>query len=145
MDVGQLVGVWALRSWRQQYDDGRVTMPFGETPTGMLIYTADGRMSGMIAEGERSRLSGGQWTSPAAERAAAYGSFMAYGGRFVVDGDDIVHHVEISLFPNWVGAEQRRTARLRDDRLLELAGRVEEGTDQARTIMLTWQREESRS
>jgi len=51
----------------------------------------------------------------------------------------VVHHVELSLVPNWVGRPQRRTAVLEGDRLrltaqpLEVAGRT--------TIpRLTWRR-----
>ena len=37
------------------------------------------------------------------ERARAFATFIAYGGRYEVTGDTVTHHVETSLFPNWVG------------------------------------------
>jgi hypothetical protein len=33
---------------------------------------------------------------------------LAYAGRFELDGADVLHHVELSLFPDWVGKTQRR-------------------------------------
>jgi Lipocalin-like domain len=32
-------------------------------------------------------------------------------------GDRVVHHVELSLFPNWVGSDQQRWVGLAGDRL----------------------------
>ena len=42
---------------------------------------------------------------------------MAYSGRYRVEGDDVVHTVEMSLYPDWNGTEQRRHVRLDDARL----------------------------
>lgn len=46
---------------------------------------------------------------------------MAYAGTYEIDGNSVVHYVDISLFPNWIGGEQRRIARLDGDRLALLA------------------------
>ena len=32
-------------------------------------------------------------------------------------GETVIHHVELSLFPNWVGVEQERLVEIRDDRM----------------------------
>ena len=46
-------------------------------------------------------------------------------------GDRVVRHVELSLFPNWVGSDQERFVELAEDRLalsaspLLLAGRYQ--------------------
>jgi hypothetical protein len=42
---------------------------------------------------------------------------MAYCGRYEVHGDHVVHHIEQSLFPNWVGTSQKRFIELEGDRL----------------------------
>lgn len=62
---------------------------------------------------------------------------MSYAGTYDVEGDVISHHVELSLFPNWEGGVQRRTAR-RVGRELHLEARLEEGTPEARTARLVW-------
>jgi hypothetical protein len=38
--------------------------------------------------------------------------FVAYAGRYSFHGDRVVHHVELSLFPNWVGSDQERWVEL---------------------------------
>lgn len=42
------------------------------------------------------------------EKSHAASTFVSYGGRYRIDGNKIIHHVEISLFPNWVGTQQIR-------------------------------------
>jgi hypothetical protein len=44
--------------------------------------------------------------------------FVAYAGRYSFSGDRVVHHVELSLFPNWVGSDQQRSVELAGDRLI---------------------------
>ena len=51
------------------------------------------------------------------EKARAASGFMAYCGRYEVHGDHVVHHIEQSLFPNWVGTSQKRFIELEGDRL----------------------------
>jgi lipocalin-like protein len=43
--------------------------------------------------------------------------FVAYAGRYRFHGDRVIHHVELSLFPNWVGSDQQRWLQLAGDRL----------------------------
>jgi hypothetical protein len=114
-----LVGAWRLLSWENQAADGRVTYPMGTDALGYLIYTADGRFSVMISRAGRpgfaaNDLFGG--TMP--EQAQAVEGFVAYAGRYRFDGDRVVHHVELSLFPNWVGSDQERAVELSGDRLI---------------------------
>jgi hypothetical protein len=72
-------------------------------------------------------------------RARAYAETIAYGGFFDVEGDTDIHRVDVSIFPNWVGLDQRRRLDLDGDRLTE-SGRIEEGTSEARTIALQFRR-----
>jgi hypothetical protein len=57
--------------------------------------------------------------------------FVAYAGRYSFHGDRVIHHVELSLFPNWVGSDQERWVELAGDRLtlsaspLLLAGKLQ--------------------
>lgn len=92
----------------------------GEAPDGLLAYTAGGTMVGIMGPGDRPRFSTEDVTGGTPEeQAAAFATFIAYGGRFAVDGDTVIHTVETSLFPNWIGTEQRRRFELsRDGRTL---------------------------
>lgn len=132
-------GTWTLLDWVQTYDDGRVVRPFGEQVTGFITYCGD-RMSALITKADRPAfVTGGQWNADVAEKACAYDETLAYAGRFTIGAGTLTHHVEASLFPNWVGADQIRHVVL-EAGTLRLDARLEEGTDQARTASLVWRR-----
>lgn len=119
MMAGELVGRWQLTAWTATDEAGAVTTPFGEYPQGCVIYTPGGWMSGHLAIAERRELStpnalGGTET----ERAEAYSSYVAYCGEYRLEGDTVVHVLRMSLFPNWVGTEQRRFVDLSGDELV---------------------------
>jgi hypothetical protein len=53
----------------------------------------------------------------AEEKARAAETYMTYCGRYEFHGDTVVHHVELSLFPNWVGVDQERLVEVTGNRL----------------------------
>jgi hypothetical protein len=140
IEAKDIIGRWDIVSWQQLYDDGRRTAPLGETLEGFIRYLPDGDMVCMIARADRANFTtGGQWNADAAEKAVAYGSMLAYAGRYRIDGDTVTHSVEASLFPNWKGGEQRRDVRLDGDTLY-IEARLEAGTSEARKAQLKWRR-----
>lgn len=137
---GDVEGTWYLLSWRQEYDDGRVVLPVGESPRGWITYAPDGLLSVLISAAERPPFTtGGQWDASVEERASAYSTFLAYGGTWALDADRLEHRVEISLYPGWVGVTQVRRPVLVDG-VLTLSTRLEEGTTEARYAVLRWSR-----
>jgi len=134
----QLLGRWCIVEWVQHYDDGRQRYPLGRKPEGFIQYDSE-RMFCFISGSGRKPLGGSQWTAPDTEKAAAYASCLAYSGTYEIAGEEILHKVDLSLYPNWVGTTQRRRAALRDGRLL-LTARLEEGTPEARTAELIFER-----
>lgn len=135
----QIEGHWDLIEWVQEYDDGRRLHPFGQSPTGAISY-GGGRMSAVITPADRRNFeTGGQWNADTAEKAAAYDTCLAYAGGYDYADGVMVHHVEISLFPNWVGADQRRLVEW-DGEVLSLSARLEDGTSEARSAVLRWRR-----
>jgi hypothetical protein len=114
-----LVGTWTLIDWVSRTDAGAITHPLGTETEGRLIYTEDGHMSAVVAARERSRF--GSPDPRAGSDAAiveAFRTFVAYSGRYRIDGDSVVHFVDISLFPDWVGDEQRRHVDLHGDEMV---------------------------
>jgi Lipocalin-like domain len=104
-----LVGGWRLVSWENRAADGQVTYPMGTDPIGYLLYTADGRFSITISRRGRARSAAGDLLGGTTEeQARAVEGFVAYAGRYSFHGDRVIHHVELSLFPNWVGSDQDR-------------------------------------
>jgi Lipocalin-like domain len=125
-----LVGAWRLVSWENRAADGQVTYPMGTDALGALLYTADGRFSVTISRRDRAEFAAGDLLSGTTEeKTRAVEGFVAYAGRYTFHGDRVIHHVELSLFPNWVGSDQERWVELAEDRLtlsaspLLLAGR----------------------
>jgi hypothetical protein len=115
----ELVGAWRLVSWQNRAADDQVSHPRGADALGYLIYTADGRFSVTISRSDRAKftaddLLGG--TVP--EKARAIEEFVAYAGWYTFHGDHVIHHVELSLFPNWVGTDQQRFVELSQDTLI---------------------------
>lgn len=138
----RLIGSWRLRRWIAIADDGSESSPVGEAPEGLLVYSGDGTMIVLMAEADRTPIQSDDVTGGTeSERAEAFSSFIAYGGRFEVDGNVVIHRVEMSQFPNWVGTVQRRRWELDDaGRLLTLTSPGVTVGGATRIQRLTWER-----
>jgi hypothetical protein len=117
-----------------------VSHPFGRDPQGYLIYTADGYMSAVLTPVARLPFAAGDiLRGTGAEQARAAATCIAYAGRYMVQEGRVLHHVETSLFPNWVGGAQERRYELNGDRLpLSTAPLLQDG--QERCALLVWER-----
>ncbi len=116
----QLVGTWRLSSYSAATPDGVTTHPFGMFAQGRLIYEANGRMAVQIARPGQSPFVSGDPRAPTdAEARAAYDRYLAYYGTYSVDPVQatVVHHVEVSLTPDWAGGDQVRYFKLEGHRL----------------------------
>lgn len=144
--MDDLVGTWRLVEWTFSVNGQRQRKPFGGDPVGLLTYTADGHMSATLMRRDRPRLDTTTLSAaPAGERALIAAGYVAYAGPYRRNGDTVVHEVEVSLFPNWVGGEQvRQIEWVENDeggRDLELST-PPEPTDGGRTAVnrLRWRR-----
>lgn len=136
-----LLGTWYLaEAFAIDDQEARLYDVYGDRPSGVIHYGADGRMMALIAHAGRPLLSGDRQAAPADERAAAYKSSIGYAGRFEINGNWVMHHVDVSTYPNWVGGTLRRQAALEAGRLVLLtAPQMQDGV---RTVIrLVWQRE----
>jgi len=137
-----LVGAWLLVRWTIEYPGtGRVTEPFGPQPQGLLIYTPDGHMSAVMQRRDRPRLSRADVHAVSdAEKAAAFGSYLHYAGRWHIDGGNVVHAVDYAMNPNLLGTIQVRSVSL-DGGSLELgAEEALEAVGQTRRHRILWRR-----
>jgi hypothetical protein len=75
------------------------------------------------------------------ERSEAISTYLSYSGPFEVlaDRDTVIHHIEISSFPNWIGNAQVRFAELDGD-LLTLSTKPMTFQGVERTAKLVWER-----
>ncbi len=137
-----VIGRWELISWYQDYDDGRVIYPFGEQATGFIDYQKTGQMACAFARANRPTfVTGGQWTAQDSDKVSAYDGYLSYCGTFEFDGSTVRHHVQFSLYPDWVGTTMARQVSYQDG-VLKLLARLEVDTPEARTATLVWRRPE---
>jgi hypothetical protein len=141
MTNDKLVGAWKLVSASSTTSTGeRIESPYGQGPAGFLTYGGDGRMTSLISYGGRKPLSfGGGTRSPQEEQAEAFNTFLAYAGRYTLNDDKVIHHVEISSIQNYVNKDLARTIKFEGDRItlttppMTVNGKIQ-------TIQLIWQR-----
>jgi len=111
-----LHGAWRLVSVETRDENGELVRR-GER-TGYLIYSPDGYMSvSFMKEGRPKFKSGDIRGGSAEEKIAAVNGYVSYAGRYTVQENTVVHHIEVSLFPNWVGVSQERMFMFKGSRL----------------------------
>ena len=135
-------GNWKLVSSEFRLPDGQVVYPFGRDAVGMLMYSAGGRMCVQIMRPDRCTFaSGDRLRGTTEEIKSAFEGYAAYFGTYEVNHEEgtVTHQIEGSLFPNWVGVNQKRFFEFSDDRLTLRAPEVLLGGQQM-TGSLSWKR-----
>jgi hypothetical protein len=127
-------------SFEVRTSSGEVSYPLGRDSAGLLLYGQDGYMAVSLMRAERAHLTSGDvWTASSEEKLAAYDSYNSYSGRYEVKHDKVIHHVELSLFPNWIGGSQERYFEFSGDSLmLRTPETTADGVE--RVWIATWQR-----
>jgi hypothetical protein len=140
MSSNPLVGTWRLLLWENRAGDGTISYPLGRDAVGLIIYTDDGYMSVAIMGAARPSFAAGDLLGGTSEeKARAAASYVSYCGQYEVCGDSVIHHVELSLFPNWIGVDQERHVEVSGSRLtLQAPPLVIKGVEQ--TARLVWER-----
>jgi hypothetical protein len=138
-DASRIVGTWKLVSVvYQDVATGEKSMPLGAHPVGYQLATAAGRWIAIV-NGEGRAI-----PTTEAERSAALLSMIAYTGRWHVEGDKIVTHVEAAWQPAWVGTDQIRQFRFDGDDTLVLASPPQPHPNllgKMVRLFITWQRD----
>jgi hypothetical protein len=115
-DDRALIGTWKLKSVvREDAGTGERSDQLGADPDGYLSYLSDGRMYTILVAGERIKPDAAAPSD--AERAALHKSMIAYAGTYTVEGNKVVHHVDISWNGMWTGTDQVRFFKLEGDTL----------------------------
>ncbi len=115
----RIVGAWRLLSWVYQNEAGDTIDYFGKNPTGILMYDTSGNMNAQLMQRERSLFqTQAMRDGTDSERVDAFQTYVAYYGKYdEPTPGEIVHVVEGSLFPNWIGSKQIRYGSIKDDKL----------------------------
>ncbi len=116
--TASVVGTWRLKLWETRSADGRIDYPLGPDPVGYLSYTQGGHMFVAMMRPDRPAFSTTDLLGGTPEElASAARGFVAYCGRYELRDGRVIHHVELSLFPGWVGTAQERFVEIHDHRL----------------------------
>jgi Lipocalin-like domain len=111
-----IVGTWRIESFvREVTATGQRDNEFGDKPSGYISYLPDGRMRAMLVTGNRTKPTGGVPTDK--EKSELFGTMIAYAGTYSVDGDMVVHNVEVSWNQLWTGSKQVRFFKAEGDTL----------------------------
>ncbi len=103
-----LYGTWRLLSWtREVVGTGERSDIFGPAPHGFITYTRDGRMSSIVVKENRHKPDDSAKVTDV-ERAGLFSSMVAMAGAFTVDGDRVIHRIDISWNETWTGTSQVR-------------------------------------
>jgi len=139
-----LVGLWKLVTYELRWTDGRVEKPFGNTPTGRLMYDESGRMMGQCLDPRRSNFSHrNSLRGSDAEMRAAFTGCIAYFGTYTLDTAmrTVIHHVTGSLFPNWIGRDQIRHFEVHGPQLTLRTPPIKTGKREV-VAVLVWERDQ---
>ncbi len=132
------LGSWGLVSFEHFLPSGEVVKPYGDSPLGSLLYQADGHMSAQLRSGSPKQFASDDDSQAKVEEIVnAWRAYFGYWGTFEIDAEKgvIVHRVEGSSFPNWIGTKQLRYFRFDGPNRLTL-----EAQSAAGRYKLVWQR-----
>ncbi|ALB42312.1 MULTISPECIES: lipocalin-like domain-containing protein [Nostocales] len=136
----QFVGSWRLVSWINKDAKGNVTHPFGKDSVGYLMYTPDGHMCVTFSKNKRPNFpSGDILGGTLEEQAKAVQTYITYCGKYELQKGKVVHRVEVSLFPNYVGTNQVRIYSFENGKLV-LTHAPEMMDGKLQTPFITWER-----
>lgn len=143
----KFTGTWRLLECEGRWTDGRVTRPYGEEPGGMLVYALSpagtGSFSGQIMARQRPAFVAGNLLKGTGDEVrTAFEGYVAYYGSYSVDEQNglMVHQVEGSFFPNWIGEEQVRKFEFTEEGRLRLSTLPIKGSRADMVVSLLWER-----
>jgi hypothetical protein len=107
----QIVGSWNFVVAEVTAPDGKKSFPFGETPKGILIFTADGRFAQIHVASDVPKIaSNNRMTGTSEEYAAIMRGSLSVFGTYTVDEakKTVTYNIVSASFPNWEGEAQTR-------------------------------------
>ena len=140
--VNSIEGVWKLKKYSRRFlDSGEVRSDM--LPQAYILYTPGGFMMSITVEEKREPPAGEVLTDE--ERVRLFKSIIsAYSGSYIVEGDKVIHDVNLSWNEAWTGTRQMRLFKVTGDELVIETTPRTAGTDTRQFInTLTWQRTEA--
>jgi lipocalin-like protein len=131
----RLIGTWHFVVAEVTAPDGKKSYPFGPTPRGMVIFTADGNfMQIHIASDVPKIANGNRLNATPEEYAGIMRGTIAQFGTYTMDEEKKTFTMKFtaSTFPNWDGIAQTRSIdKLTDDEFINTNPQVGAGRGSA--------------
>ena len=111
-------GLWHLVDVNFYNVNNEIVKLYGESPRGMILYDAQGRVTVQIMQRDRPPLPKTRTAENAlADYVTILRGYVAYFGTYDVDetARTVTHHLEGSLIPDWVGTDLVRQYEFADD------------------------------
>jgi len=136
----RLIGTWKLvEAVSEDLATGEKTNIYKGGAVGFITYGADQRIMVVIVDSARTKPTGNVATGPEAE--ALFRTMAAYAGSYVIKGNQIIHHVDVSWNETWTGTDQIRNFNFDGDRLsLATAPSPNPFTGKMSVRTLVWER-----
>ena len=133
----QFHGVWNLLGWQIEYEDGGVTHPLGQTPTGQLIYLPDGMVSVAMVHSGHGSVNQGR---DGAVNSMGYANDFQYEAQWSLVDDTVTHDIKWSLNPHMTGTKQIRKVGFDGQNKLTLSTYEPMKNGQQRLHILRWEK-----
>jgi hypothetical protein len=114
-----VLGTWTLVSETAHQGD-KTTEPLGPHPLGSIMFDRGGRFMLLIARPGLPRFAANKRDAGTPEEnKAVLAGLLAFIGTYSLSEPDqvLVLHVEAGTFPNWVGADQKRSLTIVGDEM----------------------------
>lgn len=108
----QLVGTWDFVAAEVVAADGKKSFPFGETPKGILIFTAGGQFAQIHVASDVPKIaSNNRLTGTPEEYSTIMRRSISLFGTYSVDEEKktVTYNIISSTYPNFAGEAQVRT------------------------------------
>src|SRR5215813_11987224 len=115
-DKDSLIGTWKLlEAVSEDLATGEKTNIYKGGAVGFITYGADERVMVIVVDSGRNKPTGNVATGPEAE--ALFRTMAAYAGSYMIKGNQIIHHVDVSWNETWTGTDQVRNFNFDGERL----------------------------
>jgi hypothetical protein len=108
----QIVGTWTFVVAEVVAPDGKKSFPFGETPKGILIFSAGGQFAQIHVASDVPKIaSNNRLTGTPEEYAAIMRRSLSVFGSYSVNEEKktVTFNIVSSSYPNWAGEAQERS------------------------------------
>jgi hypothetical protein len=139
--ASQLVGVWKYTSQStKEVATGKINHPFGEKPTGHIVYTKGGHAVFVLAGDNRKAPAAAVATD--AERINLFNTIAAASGTYKVEGNTIIVTYAASWNQTWTGITQKRQFEIVGNKLTVTSAPTKDLAGQDIVFVVTYERVE---